>query len=40
MTNNTFNSCGRTCIELGQDSPACGEALVDSNTFKGSRLWT
>ena len=38
ITNNTFNSCGRTCIELGQDSPACGEALVDSNTFKGSRL--
>lgn len=38
ITNNTFNACGRTCIELGQETPASGEALVDGNTFKGARL--
>ena len=38
ITGNTFNACGRTCIELGQDSPACVEALVTGNTFKGARL--
>jgi hypothetical protein len=38
ITGNTFNACGRTCIELGQETPASGEALVDSNTFKGARL--
>ena len=38
ITGNTFEACGRTCIELGQDSPACGTALVSGNTFKGARL--
>jgi hypothetical protein len=38
ITGNTFNACGRTCIELGQETPASGEALVDGNTFKGARL--
>ena len=38
ITGNTFEACGRTCIELGQDSPACVEALVDGNTFKGARI--
>jgi hypothetical protein len=38
ITGNTFNACGRTCIELGQETPASGEALVDSNIFKGARL--
>jgi hypothetical protein len=39
MTRNTFNACGRTCIELGQNTTGeCGEALVDGNVFKGSRL--
>ena len=35
---NSFNSCGRTCVELGQESPASGEATVTGNTFQGSRL--
>ena len=38
IADNTFGSCGRTCIELGQESPACGEATVTGNTFRGSRL--
>jgi hypothetical protein len=38
ITGNTFNACGRTCIELGQETPASGEALVDNNIFKGARL--
>ena len=38
ITNNTFDGCGRTCIELGQDSPACGEAVGTGNVFKGKRL--
>src|SRR3954453_5519867 len=38
ITGNIFNACGRTCIELGQETPASGEALVDNNILKGARL--
>ena len=38
ISGNSFNSCGRTCIELGQDSPSCSEATVTGNTFQGARL--
>jgi hypothetical protein len=38
IADNAFNACGRTCVELGQDSPSCGEATVTGNTFQGTRL--
>jgi hypothetical protein len=38
IENNTFNNCGRTCINLGQDSPPCGEAVVTGNIFNRPKL--
>ena len=35
---NTFTDCGRTCIELGQESTPSGEAVVTGNTFDAVEL--
>lgn len=42
---NTFNSCGRTCINLGQEPNtvpkgyiSCGQAIVKNNRFSGKAL--
>ncbi|MFL5279609.1 MAG: hypothetical protein ACJ8AW_01065, partial [Rhodopila sp.] len=37
IADNTFASCGRTCVELGQDSPSSDTAVVSGNTFQGAR---
>ena len=39
IENNMFNSCGRTCNELGQNTPVSGEVLVTGNTFSGQRTY-
>lgn len=36
IDDNTFNACGRTCIELGQEpTEVTKEAFVTNNTFRG-----
>src|SRR4051794_13075947 len=39
ITGNTFNACGRTCIELGQETPASGEALSTTTYSKVHAFW-
>lgn len=37
ITGNTFDSCGRTCMELGQESMV-GSALIANNVLRGSTM--
>jgi len=39
IAGNNFEGCGRNCIDLGQQTPASGDATVSGNTFGAYRTY-